>query len=73
MINTITIQQFETLKHLTSDMREYVLHYIQTLLGQESRSLFWRCQADNYEHAVEQLENAVESEGEKVVFVEFYK
>jgi hypothetical protein len=54
-------------------MQEYVLHYIQTLLGKESRSLFWRCQADNYEHAVEQLENAIESEGEKVVFVEFYK
>jgi hypothetical protein len=54
-------------------MQQYVLHYIQTLLGQESRSLFWRCQVDNYEHAVEQLENAVKSEGEKVVFVEFHK
>ncbi len=68
------MQYLEEIELIAIDTKkECVLHYIQTLLGQESRSLFWRCQADAYEHAVEQLENAVESEGEKVVFVEFYK
>jgi len=55
-------------------MKTFVLHYHQTIDGIEStKSLFWRCEADDYEHAVEQLENAIESENEELVFVELYK
>jgi predicted ArsR family transcriptional regulator len=57
----------------TSSSSAFVLQYRQTLDGTESsQSLFW-CEADDYEHAVEQLQNAIESEGEKLVFVEHYK
>ena len=48
---------------------QYVLHYVQLIDGQEI-DLFWRCQAENYRHAVEQLHNA---EPDDVLFVEYYK
>lgn len=56
-------------------MKSYVLHYIQTYdLIDCNVSQFWRCDAENYEHAVEQLKDEVESnQSEKIVFVEFYK
>jgi hypothetical protein len=55
-------------------MKTFTLHYKQTFAGVEStQSLFWRCEADDYEHAVEQLENAIESENERLVFAELYK
>jgi hypothetical protein len=60
--------------HTFAAMKTFVLHYHQTIGGIEStKSLFWRCEADDYEHAVEQLENAIESENEELVFVELYK
>ena len=55
-------------------MKTFVLHYHQTFAGVESNCpLFWRCEADDYDHAVEQLENAIESENERLIFVEHYK
>ena len=35
----------------------YVLHYVQDIDGEEI-DLFWRCQAEDYLHALEQLHNA---------------
>jgi hypothetical protein len=53
-------------------MKEYVLRYIQTSQGVEDNfSSFWRCKADDYAHAEEQLRDEVErNQGEKVVIVE---
>ena len=55
-------------------MKEYVLYYVQQFADFSEEQLFWRCQADNYDHAVEQLQNAIDSESNsKLVFVEHYK
>lgn len=56
-------------------MKGYVLHFIQTSQGVEDNfSSFWRCEADDYLHAEEQLRDEVErNQGERVVLVEFYK
>jgi len=55
--------------------RECVLHYIQTFNGKDlGISSFWRCFADNYEHALEQLKDEVErNQGERVILAEYYK
>jgi len=56
-------------------MKSHVLHYIQTFdLVDRNVSLFWRCDAENYEHALEQLKDEVEgNQSEKLIFVELYK
>lgn len=56
-------------------MKHYTLHFIQTIDGiEENTSRYWRCNADDYEHAVEQLRDHIERElEEKVVFVELIK
>ena len=56
-------------------MKNYTLHYRQTIDGKESETpLYWRCDADDYDHAVEQLKDEVEhAQGEKVIFVECLK
>lgn len=46
----------------------YVLHYVQDIDGEEV-DLFWRCQAEDYPHALEQLHNAEDN----IIFVEWYK
>jgi len=55
--------------------RHFVLHYIQTFNGMDiGISSFWRCFADNYEHALEQLKDEVEiNQGERVILAEYYK
>lgn len=50
-------------------MREYVLHYFFEVDGQEIEA-WYRCQADDYDHAVEQL---LDDDAFKVVFYELYK
>ena len=56
-------------------MKDYVLHFIQTYnLVDKNISSFWRCSADNYNHAVEQLRDEIErNQGERLVLVEYYK
>jgi len=56
-------------------MKDYVLHFIQTYnLVDKNISLFWRCSADNYNHAVEQLRDEIErNQGERLILVEHYK
>jgi hypothetical protein len=56
-------------------MKDYVLHFIQTYnLVDKNISSFWRCPADNYNHAVEQLRDEIErNQGERLVLVEYYK
>jgi hypothetical protein len=56
-------------------MKHYMLHFIQTYnLVDKNISAFWRCSADNYDHAVEQLSDEIEhNQGERLVFVELYK
>ena len=49
-------------------MKHYLLHYVDCC----GDSLFYRCQADDYAHAVEQLEDAERHQG-RVAFVELYK
>jgi len=57
---------------LLSETKEYMLHFRQTIDGLETDTpRYWRCDADNYEHAVEQLKDHIERElGEKVTFFE---
>lgn len=47
----------------------YTLHYVQLIDGEEV-DLFWKCEAENYAHAKEQLLNA---EPHNVIFIEYYK
>ena len=56
-------------------MKDYVLHFIQTYnLVDKNISSFWRCSADNYNHAVEQLRDEIErNQGERLLLVEYYK
>jgi len=56
-------------------MKDYVLHFIQTYnLVDKNISSFWRCSADNYNHAVEQLRDEIErNQGERLILVEHYK
>ena len=56
-------------------MKDYVLHFIQTYnLIDKNISSFWRCSADNYKHAVEQLRDEIEhNQGERLLLVEYYK
>ena len=56
-------------------MKNYVVHFIQTYnLVDQNISSFWRCSADNYNHAVEQLRDEIErNQGERLILVEYYK
>ena len=47
----------------------YTLHFVQKIEDEE-HDLFWLCQAENYEHAKEQL---LDAEPDGVLFVEYYK
>jgi len=62
-------------KNEEKKMKDYVLHFMQTYnLVDKNISSFWRCSADNYNHAVEQLRDEIErNQGERLVLVEYYK
>lgn len=51
-------------------MKEYVLHYVTK---ENDTDLFWRCLAENYNHAKEQLENYLDGFNETLIFCEKYK
>ena len=54
-------------------MKNYLIHYVQTEGKNESDS-YWRCEADDYDHAVEQLKDEVEhAQGETLLFHELLK
>ena len=54
-------------------MKTYLLHFKQTTKETE-QSLYWRCYADDYNHAIEQLKNEVETiQGNQVIFCELLK
>lgn len=57
---------------LVPDLKGYIIHFHQTIDGVDDRTpRYWRSNACNYEHAVEQLKDHIERElGEKVTFVE---
>lgn len=57
---------------LVSETKGFVLHFKQTIDGVDTDTArYWRCDADDYDHAVEQLKDHIERElGEKVTFVE---
>lgn len=55
-------------------MKPLTLHYRVKTNGEESNQpRFWRCEADDYDHAVKQLKEFLESENEELVFIEHYK
>jgi hypothetical protein len=67
------VKSFEYIKE--SDLKNYTIHFKQTIDGTESNhSRYWNCQAENYTHAISQLNAEVEqSQGEKVFFHELMK
>ena len=56
-------------------MKHYLIHFKQTVDGVDSElSRYWRCDAEDYNHAIEQLNSeVVGSQGEKVIFHELIK
>ena len=56
-------------------LKHYLIHFKQTIDGIETEtSRYWRCEAENYGHAIEQLNSEVSgSQGEKVFFHELIK
>lgn len=57
------------------NMLHYTIGFVKTIDGKEGEGheerLYWRCWADDYDHAVEQLKDEVEhGEGERVLFHE---
>lgn len=56
-------------------LKHYLIHFKQTIDGVETEtSRYWRCDAENYGHAIEQLNaEIVGSQGEKVFFHELIK
>lgn len=56
-------------------LKHYLIHFKQTIDGVETEtSRYWRCDAENYGHAIEQLNSEVAgSQGEKVFFHELIK
>lgn len=55
-------------------MKNYTLGFIQTINGEEAPRQYWRCEADDLEHAAEQLRDEVEHcQGEKLLFFEVIK
>ncbi len=54
-------------------MKHYLLGYVSRLDGEDLPRQYWRCQADNIVHAINQLLNHHESTGESVCFVEVHK
>lgn len=56
-------------------LKHYLIHFKQTIDGLETEtSRYWRCDAENYGHAIEQLNSEVcGSQGEKVFFHELLK
>ena len=51
-------------------LQEYMLHYVEQDEDGKEASLYWRCSAENYAHAVEQLEDAAAGQ---VIFCELVK
>lgn len=47
-------------------MKYFVIHYHNA----NDESLYWRCQAENYEHAIEQLEDYERTASGLVIFHE---
>lgn len=58
-----------------SVLKNYLIHFKQTVDGLETElSRYWRCDAENYTHAIEQLNAEVEqAQGEKIFFHELLK
>lgn len=55
-------------------MKNYTLGFIQTINEKEAPRQYWRCEADDLEHAAEQLRDEVEHcQGEKLLFFELVK
>lgn len=56
-------------------LKHYLIHFKQTIDSIETEtSRYWRCEAENYGHAIEQLNSEVSgSQGEKVIFHELIK
>lgn len=56
-------------------LKHYLIHFKQTIDGLETEtSRYWRCDAEDYGHAIEQLNSEVcDSQGEKVFFHELLK
>ena len=54
-------------------MKNYLIHYVQSD-GKNEFDSYWRCEADNYDHAIEQLKDEVEhAQGESLLFHELLK
>jgi hypothetical protein len=72
-ITGFCVRSFEYAKE--NDTKHYLIHFKQTIDGTESEeSRYWRCDADNYNHAIEQLNaEIVNVQGEKVIFHELLK
>lgn len=57
-----------------NELLGYLLHFVQTQQDNKEVSLYWRCDAENYTHAVDQLRDEVEHcQGEKLLFHELIK
>lgn len=56
-------------------LKHYLIHFKQTIDGVDTEtSRYWRCDAESYNHAIEQLNSEVYgSQGEKVTFHELIK
>lgn len=56
-------------------LKQYIIHFKQTINGIESQlSRYWGCRAENYGHAIEQLNDEVyHSQGERVFFHELQR
>ena len=56
-------------------LKNYVIHFKQTVDGIETdTSRYWSCNAENYTHAIEQLNAEVErAQGEKIFFHELQR
>lgn len=68
--NGYCVRSFEY--KLMCESKDYTLHFKQTIDGRDTDvARYWRSEADDYDHAVEQLKDHIERElGEKVTFVE---
>lgn len=67
------VRSFEYEKEV--DLKNYTIHFKQTIDGIEScHSRYWNCKAENYSHAIEQLNSEVQqAQGEKVYFHELFR
>lgn len=67
------VKSFEFRKILP--LKHYLIHFKQTVDGIDTEvSRYWRCDAEDYCHAIEQLnEEVIGSQGEQVTFHELIK